>query len=53
MEFRKSTNEDLAFVRQSPFEGAVKNYPYMKVPDENTYAVVYEGALVAVGGVQV
>ena len=53
MIFRPATQEDLAFVRNNPFEGAVKNYPYMKVPDENTYAVVYEGALVAVGGVQV
>ncbi len=53
MEFRKSTNEDLAFVRQSPFEGAVKNYPYMKCPDENTITTIYEGNIVAVGGLQV
>lgn len=53
MDFRPATQEDLAYVRQNPFEGAVKNYPYMEVPDENTYAVVYESALVAVGGVQV
>lgn len=53
MNFRPATQEDLAYVRQNPFEGAVKNYPYMEVPDENTYAVVYESALVAVGGVQV
>lgn len=53
MEFRAATQEDLAYVRQNPFEDAVKDYPYMEVPDENTYAVIYESALVAVGGVQV
>ena len=53
MNFRPATQEDLAYVRQNPFEGAVKNYPYMEVPDSNTYAVMYESSLVAVGGVQV
>jgi hypothetical protein len=53
MEFRKTTQEDLAFVRQNPFEGAVKNYPYMEVPDDNCYTVIYESAIVAVGGLQV
>ena len=50
MEFRPATQEDLAFVRQNPFEGAVKNYPYMECPDENTYCMTYESAIVAVGG---
>ncbi|KKN21098.1 hypothetical protein LCGC14_0928920 [marine sediment metagenome] len=50
MNFRAATQEDLAYVRQNPFEGAVKNYPYMEVPDSNTYAVMYESSLVAVGG---
>ena len=53
MNFRPATQKDLDYVKANPFEGAVKDYPYMEVPDENTYAVVYEGALVAVGGVQV
>ena len=53
MEFRPATQEDLDYVRQNPFEGAVKDYPYMQCPDENTYAVLYEGALVAVGGLYV
>ena len=53
MEFRKATQEDLDYVRLNPFEGAVKNYPYMGVPDDNTYAVEYEGSLVAVGGLHV
>ena len=53
MIFRKATQEDMAFVRQNPFEGAVKNYPYMEMPDENCYTVIYESAIVAVGGLQV
>ena len=53
MEFRQATQEDLDYVRQNPFEGAVKGYPYMQCPDENTYAVVYEGSLVAVGGLYI
>jgi len=53
MEFRAATQEDLAFVRQNPFEGAVKNYPYMQVPNENTYTVIYESEIVAVGGLQI
>ncbi len=53
MEFRPATQEDLVYVRENPFEGAVKNYPYMECPDDNTYCVIYESAIVAVGGVQV
>ena len=53
MEFRKSTQEDMAFVRLNPFEGAVKDYPYMEIPDENCYTVIYESAIVAIGGLQV
>lgn len=53
MNFRPATQEDLAFVRLNPFEGAVKDYPYMECPDDNTYCVIYESAIVAVGGVQV
>ncbi len=53
MEFRQATQEDLAFVRQNPFEDAVKGYPYMQCPDENTYTVIYESSIVAVGGLQV
>lgn len=53
MEFRKATQEDMAFVRQNPFEGAIKNYPYMEVPGDNTYCVIYDSAIVAVGGLYV
>ncbi len=53
MKFRKATQEDLDYVRANPFEGAVKDYPYMEVPDKNTITTIYEGKIVAVGGVQV
>ncbi len=52
MEFRPATQEDMAFVRQNPYEGAIKGYPYMECPDENSYTVIYESAIVAVGGLQ-
>lgn len=50
MEFRQATQEDMAFVRQDPFEGAVKDYPYMDVPDENCYTIIFESEIVGVGG---
>ena len=53
MIFRPATQEDLDYVRQNPYEGAVKGYHYMEIPDENCVAVEYEGKLVAVGGCQV
>ena len=53
MEFRKTTQEDLAFVRLNPYEGAVKDYPYMEVPDDNTYTIIFESQIVGVGGLQV
>ena len=53
MELRQATQEDLAFVRQNPFEEAVKGYPYMQCPDENTYTALFEGCIVAVGGLYV
>jgi len=53
IEFRPATQEDLAFVRQSPYEGAIKNYPFMYVPDDNCYTVLVDNAIVAVYGLQV
>ena len=53
MIFRKATQEDMAFVRLNPFEGAVEDYPYMEIPDENCYTAIYESAIVAIGGLQV
>lgn len=50
MIFRQATQEDLAFVRENPFEGAIKDYPYMDMPDENCYTAIFESEIVAVGG---
>ena len=50
MEFKKATQEDLDFVRLNPLEGAVKNYPYMEVPDDNTIATFCDGKLISVAG---
>ena len=50
MEFRPATQEDMNYVRQNPFEGAVKGYPYMDIPDENCYTAIFEGKIVGVGG---
>lgn len=50
MKFRKATQEDLDYVKADPFEGSVKDYPYMQVPDENCYTAVFEGKIVGVGG---
>ncbi len=48
MEFRKATQEDLDYVRENPFEGAVKDYPYSEVPDDNCFTAIFEGSIVAV-----
>lgn len=53
MEYRKSTQADIDYVRENPFEGEVKDYPYITCPDENAITTIYEGHIVAVGGVQV
>jgi len=50
MEFRKATQADLDYVRLNPFEDAVKDYPYMQIPDENCYTGIFEGKIVGVGG---
>lgn len=53
MIFRETTQEDLEYVRQNPFEGAVKNYPYMQAPKNNCYTVIFEDCIVGVGGLMV
>jgi len=53
MEFRKTTQQDLDYVRQNPFEGAVKNYPNLTVPDENCYTAIFQDEIVGVGGVTI
>ncbi len=52
MEFRQSTQDDLNYVRENPFEGAVKDYPYLEVPDDNCYTAIFEDQIVAVYGLQ-
>lgn len=51
MIFRASTQEDLDFVKSCPFEGAVKNYPYLECPDDNTITAIFNNKIVAVAGV--
>lgn len=53
MEFRKATQEDLDFVRENPFEGVLKGYPYLKIPDENCITAIWEGRIVGIGGLSV
>lgn len=53
MEFRPITQSDLDYVRQNPFEGAIKNYPYLEAPMENCYTAVFEGAIAGVGGLRI
>lgn len=53
MEFRQATQEDLDFVRHNPFEDAVKGYPYMQCPDDNTYTGIHNSVILGVFGVQV
>lgn len=49
MIFRKTTQEDLDYVRANPFEGAIKGYPYMEVPD-NCWTAIFQDMIVGVGG---
>lgn len=51
MKFRKPTQEDFDYAVANAYEGAVKNYPYQRVPDDNCYAIEYGGELVGVGGI--
>ncbi len=48
--FRKATQEDMEYVRDNPFEKAVKSYHYMTVGDENSFTGLFEGEIVGIGG---
>ena len=50
MIFRQATQEDLTLVKSDPFEGVVKDYPYMEIPDVNCYTALFEGEVAGVGG---
>lgn len=52
MIFKRATQEDFLYVKQNPFEKAVKGYPYMDVPDESCYTIIFEDVIVGVGGLQ-
>lgn len=52
IEFRTATQDDIDFVRQNPYEGTVKDYPYIEVGD-NTITTIWGGVIVAVGGLVV
>jgi len=49
IKFRKATQEDLDYVRQNPYESAIKNYPYMQI-SEHVYTAIFRKQIVAVGG---
>lgn len=53
MEFRKTIQEDLDYVRENPFEGSMKNYPYLQAPSENCYTAIFENMIVGVGGLNI
>jgi len=51
MIFRKATQADLDYVRSCPYEGPVKDFPYLECPDDNTITAIFENKVVAVAGV--
>ena len=51
MEIRPYADGDMAFVRQNPFQDAVKDYPDLPIP-ANTYTCEFNGTIVAVGGIK-
>ena len=53
MDFRVATQEDLDYVRQNPYELAVKNYPDSKVPEVNAFSAIVDGKVLGVFGLQV
>ena len=52
IETREYQDGDMEYVRLNPFQDEVKAYPEMIVP-ENSYTCVYNGEIVAVGGIRV
>ncbi len=51
MEVRQYQDGDMAFVRENPFQEEVKKYPDLPIP-ANTYTCIFEGEIVAVGGIK-
>ena len=51
LETRPYEDGDMEYVRANPFQEEVKNYPDLPIP-EHTYTCVFDGEIVAVGGVK-
>jgi len=51
MIFRKATQADLDYVRSCPYEGPVKDFPYLECPDDNTITGIINNKIVGVAGV--
>jgi len=52
IETREYQTGDMDYVRQNPFQDEVKNYPELIIP-ANTYTCIFEGEIVAVGGIKI
>ena len=52
IETREYRMGDMEVVRRSPFQDEVKDYPELIIP-ANTYTCIFEGEIVAVGGIKV
>ena len=50
IELRPTTQEDLDYVQNNPYEDAVKKYPHFEVPTENCFTAIFKGNVIAVGG---
>ena len=50
MIFRKATQADLDCVKADPFEGSLKDYPYMEVPNDHCFTAIFQDKIVGVGG---
>lgn len=53
MIFRKATQEDLDFVRENPFEGMLKDYPHLQIPDKNCITAIWGEKIVGIGGLMI
>ncbi len=51
MEIRPIQDGDMDYVRQNPFQEAVKSYPELPIPP-NSFTAIFEGKIVAVGGIK-
>ena len=52
MKVRQYQDGDMAKVRENPFQSEVKDYPELPIPAD-TYTCIFEGEIVAVGGIKI